>query len=323
MRGPGLPARDDPGRLRPRPGQEEQDDVPGRVGAERERGDHAEVAAAAPAAGPEQVRVGAGAGRPDLAVSGDDLQRLNVVAGQPVGPGDHADAAAERQPGDADRRARTAGHRAAVGREPAVEVDEPGPGADGRGAAADAHAGHPGHVHDQAAGRRPARVAVAAAPGGHRDAVTAGEGQAGGYVVRITAVGDPGRVQRVKARVEQLLGGGVAGLARPDQRPGQVPGQRGPVGGGRRAAARWRRAAVADAGALVEAGARPPRARWRARCTPTAARPPGGRREPEERAPPGRRAAWISGFGHGGPPSLRIRPRRGVRGLRRRSTPDS
>ena len=173
---------------------------------------------------------------PDLAVGRDDLQGLHVVAGQPVGAGHHPDAAAEREAGDADRRAGPAGHRAAVRRQAAVEVDQPGAGPDGRGAPADVHPGHPGHVDDQAAGRGPARVAVPAAAGGHRDAVLADEGQAGRHVVRVAAVGDAGRVQLVEARVEQPLGHGVARLARADQRPGQVMAEGRPVGGGGRSA---------------------------------------------------------------------------------------
>ena len=47
-------------------------------------GDHAEAAAAA-AQRPEQVRVGAGIGAQLLEVGGDDLDRLDVVRGQPVG----------------------------------------------------------------------------------------------------------------------------------------------------------------------------------------------------------------------------------------------
>ena len=233
VRRPGLPGGDHPGGLRPRPGQEEQDDLPDRIGAEGERGNHAEVAATPAAAGPEQVRVLAGTTRPDLAVGRDDLQRLHVVAGQAVGAGHHPDAAAQGEAGDADRRAGPARHPAAVRRQPVVEVDQPGPRADGGGAPADVHPGHPGHVDDQAAGRGPARVAVPATPGRDRDAELAHEGQAGRYVVRVAAIRDAGRMQRVESRVEQPLGHGVGGLTRTDQGAGQVVAEGGPVGRGR------------------------------------------------------------------------------------------
>ena len=124
-------------RLRPGPGQGEEHRLRGRHRAERERGHHAEVPAAAALAGPEQVSVlvRVGGGGEHRAVRRDDLQRLKVVAGQPVGPGGHPDAAAERQAGDADGRAGAARHRAALGREAVVEVDEPGARADRRGRA--------------------------------------------------------------------------------------------------------------------------------------------------------------------------------------------
>src|SRR6185437_7124880 len=111
------------------------------------------------------------------------------------------DAAAQGEAGDADRRAGPARHPAAVRGQAVVEVDQPGPRADGGRAAAHVHPGHPGHVDDQAAGRGPARVAVPTAPGGDREPELADEGEAGRHVVRVAAVGDPGRVQRVEPRV--------------------------------------------------------------------------------------------------------------------------
>ena len=59
-----------------------------------DRGDHAEAAAAA-AQRPEQVRLGAGVGAHDPAVGGDDLDRLDVVGRQPVGPAQPAHPAAD------------------------------------------------------------------------------------------------------------------------------------------------------------------------------------------------------------------------------------
>ncbi len=210
------------------------------MGGEGERGGDAEVAPAAAAAGPEQVRVAVRVAGPDLAVGGDDLRLHQVVAGQPVGAGDHADAAAQGQPGDADGRAGAAGDGPVVGGQPVVEIDQPGARGHGGGpgSGVDLDRGHRGHVHDQAGGGRPARVAVAAAAGRDRHAVVAGEGQAGGDVVGRVAVGDAGRAEAVEAGVEQPQVIEVAGRSRPDQRAGQVRGQRGPVRGrGRRGGA--------------------------------------------------------------------------------------
>ena len=181
-------------------------------------------------------------------------------------------------------------------RQPVVEVDQRRPGADGSGAPADVDAGHPGHVDDQAAGRGPARVAVPAAARGHRDAELAHEGQARRHVVRVAAVGDAGRMQRVEPRVEQAAGHGVGGVARADQRPGQVAAQRGPVGRARRSRGRRSRGG-ADALAGAARG-RPGRVRGPARPADRRGGPAagaagrqqpgssGGRRPPQERAPP-------------------------------------
>ena len=71
-----------------------------RVQLELERGDDPEVAAAA-AQRPEQVGVLVGADPAHRAVSGDDLERDHVVAGQAVLAHQPADAPAERESGDA------------------------------------------------------------------------------------------------------------------------------------------------------------------------------------------------------------------------------
>ena len=205
--------------------------VPGPARTERERGHHAEVPAAAPLAGPEQVSVmvRVGGGGEHRAVRRDDLQRLEVVAGQAVGPGGYPDAAAERQAGDADRRA-GAGHRTALGREAVVEVDQPGARADGG-----ARAGHGDRlqvtdVDDQPARARPAGVAVPAGARGERHAELADERQARRHVVRVPHVGDARRALAVEPRVEEQARGPVAGVTRTDQRACQVPAEGGPVG---------------------------------------------------------------------------------------------
>ena len=236
VRRPGLPARHHPRRLRPRPGQVEGARRRRRRGPERERGDHAEVPAAAALTGPEQVAVllRAGVDVQHRSVGGDDLHLLQAVAGQTVGPRGHADAAAERQPGDADGRAGPARHRPVLGRQRVVEVDQPGAGADHRGRAGHGHGPEVLHVDDQPAGvAGVAAVAVPAGPGGERDLELAHERDARRHVVRALHVGDAGRALPVEPRVEQQAVGVVGGLARPDQGPGQIAGERGPVG--------WRR----------------------------------------------------------------------------------
>ena len=67
---------------------------------EGESGDHPEVAAAAPQR-PEQVRVLVGRGLDDLAAGQHDLQRDELIAGQPVLAGEPADPAAQGQTGNA------------------------------------------------------------------------------------------------------------------------------------------------------------------------------------------------------------------------------
>jgi hypothetical protein len=115
-----------------------------------------------------------------------------------------------------------------------VEVDQPGPRArgDGPGCGVDPHRGHRGDVDDQPGGGGPAGVAVAAAPGRDRKPVLADEGQAGGDVLRGTAVGDPGRPEAVEPGIEQPRILQVRGRPRPDERAGQVLSQRPPVGRG-------------------------------------------------------------------------------------------
>src|SRR5690606_25711250 len=93
-------------------------------GLELERGDDAEVAAAAPDR-PEQIRVLVGARAAHLAVGGDDLHRKQVVGGEAITPADPAEAAAEREPGDAGRRDDAARHDQPVRLRGAIDV---GPG---------------------------------------------------------------------------------------------------------------------------------------------------------------------------------------------------
>ena len=213
------------------------------------------------------------------------------------------------------------------GGQPVVEVDQMRAGPDGRDGAADVHPGHRCHVHDQAAARRPARVGVPPGPGRDRHTVLADERQAGRYVMRITAVGDPGRVERVEARVELPFGDGIGGLARPHQGSGQIVAQRRPVRGrGRRGRGTNRRGCAARRRADRARGPACGSARGARSAAPGArGEQPGasGRRsEPQEcaasrrptRGFPGHRPATLgvpafaSGLDHRGQPPLRRAP---------------
>src|SRR5204862_7817673 len=90
----------------------------------------AEVAAAA-AQAPEQLRVLAGARAHHVPLGGDDVGRTQVVRGQAVLAHQPADAAAERQAGDAGARDEPAGRREP---ERLRLVVEAGPGDAGLGA---------------------------------------------------------------------------------------------------------------------------------------------------------------------------------------------
>jgi hypothetical protein len=99
---------------------------------ERERRDDAEVAAA-PAQRPEQIRVLVGAGDENVAVGGHHLRLDEVVAGQTVLPGQPAEPAAKRQPGDTGVGVRTTGRRQTVLLRRCVELRPPHPRLDAGG----------------------------------------------------------------------------------------------------------------------------------------------------------------------------------------------
>ena len=89
--------------------EEEADDRRSGCGAEGERRDDAEVSAATTAERPEQVWLGGGARVAQHAVGRDDVSGDELIAGEPVRPGQIPDAAAQGQPADPDRGARTTG----------------------------------------------------------------------------------------------------------------------------------------------------------------------------------------------------------------------
>ena len=236
VRRPGLPGADYAAGLRPRPAQEEQDHIRQVVGAERERCRDGEVPAAAASAGPVQRLVASWTARQGAAVSRDDLKRPQVVRGQTVDPGQHADPAAERQSGDADGGAGAAWHSFAVCGQPAVEVDEVDAGPNGDGAGPERHRVHLGYIEDQAArDAGPAAVAMAARPHPDREAELRHEAQAQGDVSGRLAISDARRLQRVVLRGEQFVRLDVAGLPRLIQPvSGKLIAKRVPVRLGRR-----------------------------------------------------------------------------------------
>ena len=136
------------------------------VQAVRESGDDAEVAPTAPQR-PEEVGVLVAAGRPDLAVRGDDLDLLQVVHRPAEATREVTQAAAERQAGDADSRVERAQRRGqSVRLRRSVDVPEQTPRADVREPRlrVDADVAHARHVERQTAlGDRGSGHVVAAA----------------------------------------------------------------------------------------------------------------------------------------------------------------
>ncbi len=186
VRAPLLPGREDGGGLGPRPCQVGGDGLGGGVGTEAEFGDHAEVAVARAAQGPEEVLVVGGVRGEFPAVRGDEGGLGEAVAGQAVRAGDDAVAAAEGEAGDADRGAGARGDGDALGGEGAVDVDQFGAGADDRLVREGADAVELRDVDDQAAvAGGPTGVGVAAVA--DRDGGVAGlrVGEEGADVVRV------------------------------------------------------------------------------------------------------------------------------------------
>ncbi len=140
-------------RLVDRPdGNRRGDDRPDGIERELELGDHAEVAAAA-AQPPEQVGVLVGAGAHDATIGGHDRGRHQRVAAESVLPPEPAQAAAEREPGDARVRDDATGRREPVNLCGGVEVLPAGTGADGGAASLRVHR----HGRHAPTGRSPAR----------------------------------------------------------------------------------------------------------------------------------------------------------------------
>ena len=206
------------------------------VAAERERGDDAEVAAAA-AQGPEQVTVGVLAGGHERAVGQDDVGGEEVVHGEAEAAGQVADAAAEGQAGHAGggQEPGRGGHAERDGRVVDISPGAAGVNADGVILRADRGASQPGEVDDQGVvGHPQAGRVMPAAPHGDLRSVLAGEPHAGDDVGGVAAADDGGRVLVDHAVVDgaRLV---VSGVSRLDQFAAHGGGQ---VGVRRRGGAR-------------------------------------------------------------------------------------
>ena len=166
------------------------------VAAERERGDDAEVPAAA-AQRPEQVGVGVFAGGDEGAVGEHDVGGQQVIHGEAEAAGQVADAAAESQAGHAGGpdEAGRGGHAEFHGRVVDVSPGAAGIGADGAAGRVDGRAAQQRQVDDQGAvGYPEPGAAVAAAADGDLRAVAAGEPDAADDVGGVPAARDRGRM---------------------------------------------------------------------------------------------------------------------------------
>ena len=178
--------------------EEQLDDVSltgHRVQPELELGDDAEVAAAA-AQAPEQVRVTGLVDMQPVAVGGDQLVRLHVVARQPEPAREPAHAAAERQPADAGvgdvarGRGQSMLHRGAIQRAEQRAALHPCATALG----IDADAAHRSQVdHQPAVGDAQPEHAVPSAAHADLEVALAAVPDRLGHVVRVRAAHDRAR----------------------------------------------------------------------------------------------------------------------------------
>ena len=196
------------------------------VAAEGERGDDAEVPAAA-AQRPEQVAVRVLAGRHQRAVGEHYVGGQQVVDGEAEAPGQVADAAAERQACHAGGReeAGRSGHAERHGRVIDVPPGAAGVGADGVILRADRGAAQQRQVDDQGVVPYPeAGCVVTAAADGDLHALVAAETHAGDDVGGVAAARD-GSGMLVDHGVVDGACRVVAGISRHYQLASQCSGQ--------------------------------------------------------------------------------------------------
>ena len=165
-----------------------------RMEPELQAGDDAEVRPGA-AHGPEQVGVLDGAGDPSPAVRRHDLDREQAVDRHPMLPDQPADAAAERDPGNADgsgvperghEAMRVGGARVLAGEDAGVGPGRPPDGVD-------LHVAHRRQVQEErAVARAVAHHAVAAGSNDQRQAPVLGVRDQESHVRRVGRTGDEG-----------------------------------------------------------------------------------------------------------------------------------
>ena len=185
---------------------------------EPERGDDAEVAAAA-SQRPEQIGVFAGGRLDDAALGGDHLGDKQVVDGEPVFAHEEADSAAEGEPGDAGVAHDAAGGGQTVGLRLVVDVApestslHPGRAIGG----VDRHGPHRREVDDDpVVAHSGTGHVVAPAPYGDLQVVVAREAHRRDHIGHAGAAGDAGRMA-VDRAIPDPAGSVVAGAGRQQQ----------------------------------------------------------------------------------------------------------
>jgi hypothetical protein len=169
-----------------------------------ERGGDAEVAAA-PAQGPEQVRVRGRVDLEHLAGRGHELDAEQVVGRQAVLGHQPAEPAAERKAGDACRRDGAPGHCQAMGTGCRVELGPRSPALGGEGGALgiDRDVGHVGEAdHQPAVGDGASRDVVPAAAYRDLDPRATCEGERGDHVAGRSGADDDPRAAVDEAVVD-------------------------------------------------------------------------------------------------------------------------
>ncbi len=187
-RRPGLPGLDDVEGLVEVPGEVEIEGVRRGNSAEDERRHHAEAGGAGTTQRPEQVRLVALVAGDDAAVGQHDLGRDHPVGRESVATTEHAEAPAQRQPGDPDGGAGPGGKGTAVRLEAVVDGTQAGAGTDRDQVAVRQDVVHRGDVEHDAGARRVAGEAVATAAYGERQVVLAQERQCRRHVRRRRAL---------------------------------------------------------------------------------------------------------------------------------------
>ena len=189
-----------------------------RMQPEFEGRDDTEISAAT-AQCPEEIGVFRRAGRQPASRRGHDVGRQEVVAGETQAAGEPAEAAAQREAGDAGVRDRAGGGDEARAERGAVELAQQCARTDANrpGVAIQAHGAHRREVdHEAIVATRMTGETVAA--GAHREWQRVGSREIDGarHVRRVGATGDQ-RGVAIESAVPQLAGGVVSGVIRQQQ----------------------------------------------------------------------------------------------------------